>query len=154
MRSTPVDTVWQVDFRSIGPIRINMTVPEAAAILGEQLEVPPPEESACKWSEITSSKTPPGVRITVYRDTIVRIDVDSAGVQTVDGLRVGSTVDEIVQKYNTSIKREVSLDGEPVFTVASPEPAHAFLIVYRTDGARVVSITSGRRSAAQIQECA
>jgi len=146
--------IWRIDFRSVGPIRINMTVAEASAALGERLNVPPPDESLCRWSSVRSSKTPPGVSFTVSEDTIVRIDVDSTGVPTVDGLQVGSPIDDMLQKYDTLIERDISLDGDPVFTLASREPERGFLIIYLTDGARVTRIVSGRRMAAQVQECA
>jgi hypothetical protein len=145
--------VWQIDFRSVGLIRIGMSVAEASAALGEPLEVPPPEESLCQWSDVRPSKSPPGLWLTVSHDTIVRIDVDSAGLPTVDGLQVGSTIDDIAQKYDTLIQRDGSLGGGPKFTLASKEPERAFLIIYRTDGARVIAITSGRRLAAQVEEC-
>ena len=111
----------------MGPLRIGMSVGEASAALGEQLAVPP-SDSLCGWSDVKPSNSPPGLWLTVSRDTIVRIDVDSPGVPTVDGLQVGSTIDDILQK--------------------------AFVIVFRTDGARVIHITTGRRRAAQVEECA
>jgi len=146
--------VWQVDFRSVGPVRIGMSVAEASVALGEALEVPPPDESFCQWSDVRPSKSPPGVWLTVSQDTIVRIDVDSAGLPTVDGLQVGSTIEDILQKYDTLIERDGSLGGEAKFTLSSREPERAFLIIFRTDGARVIRITSGRRLAAQVEECA
>jgi len=75
-------------------------------------------------------------------------------VATVDGLQVGSTVEDLLQKYDTLIERDVSLGGEPKFVLASKEPERAFLIIYHTDGAHITYITSGRRSAAQVEECA
>ncbi len=146
--------VWQVGFRSVGPIRIGMSVAEASTALGEPLKVPPPDESPCHWSDVRPSKSPPGLGLTVSHDTIVRIDVDSVGLPTVDGLQVGSTIDDIVRKYDDVIERDGSLGGEPKFTLVSNEPERAFLIIYRTDGARVIAITSGRRLAAQVEECA
>ena len=144
---------WQIDFRSVGPLRIGMSVAEASAALREQLAVPP-SDSLCGWSDVKPSNSPPGLWLTVSRDTIVRIDVDSPGVPTVDGLQVGSNIDDILQKYDTLVTREIMLDGEPKFTIASKEPERAFLIVFRTDGARVIQITTGRRRAAQVEECA
>jgi len=148
-----VPLAWQIDFRSVGPLRIGMAVTEASAMLGEHLVVPR-ADSMCQWSEVRPSKSPHGLWLTVSRDTIVRIDVDSAGVATVDGLQVGSTVEDLLQKYDTLIERDMSLGGEPKFVLASKEPERAFLIIYRSDGAHVTHITSGRRSAAQVEECA
>jgi len=144
---------WRIDFRSVGPLRIGMPVREASAVLGEHLVVPP-ADSMCQWSDVRPSKSPSGLWLTVSRDTIVRIDVDSGGVATVDGLQVGSTVEDLLQKYDTLIERDVSLGGEPKFVLASKEPERAFLIIYHTDGAHITYITSGRRSAAQVEECA
>jgi hypothetical protein len=143
---------WRIDFQSVGPVHINVSISQAASVLGQRLEVPAPDE--CGSSDVRLTGAPAGIVAIVYRDTIMAIEVDSSRSATIDGLQVGSTLESIRARYDTLIDEDRSLDGDPKFTLASTDPERRFLIVFRTDGERVTSITAGRRSAAQVGECA
>src|SRR5467141_1737660 len=94
---------WRIDFHSVGPLRIGMSVAQASAALGETIRLSSPDD--CHWSHARPTQAPHGVSLTVAHDTIVRIDADSAGVPTVDGIQVGAAIREISQKYDTIAER-------------------------------------------------
>src|SRR5206468_5022538 len=142
---------WRIDFTSVGPIRINMTVAQVSALLGDSLK--PHWEPSCTWSRVSPSNAPAGLSLTIVHDTVVRIDIDSTGIRAVNDLQVGSTTDQIVRAYGDRVERRSSLDGSPYFAVASDDPARTFLLVFRTDGRRISSIVVGRRRAVQVEEC-
>ena len=152
--AVPAHSSWRVAFQGIGPIRFGMTLKEASVALGESLSTPPDTESqsAC-WSTVVPKSAPPGVSFMVIGDTIVRVDVEAAGVATDDSVEVGWTTAQLEQRYGDGLEADHSLGGEPKFILASRDPERRYLIVFLTNGSRIISYRAGRRIAAQLEEC-
>jgi hypothetical protein len=101
--STPVaapdsasPAAWRLTERGIGPVRVGMTVAEAAAALPGG--VAPPETQECAY--VGLSGLPEGVSLMTEAGRIVRVDVDdSSAVATTRGARVGWTEARVLALY-------------------------------------------------------
>ena len=94
--SAPSADRWQLSERGIGPIRVGMTVGEAAAALpGGGTH---PETQECAY--VGLSGLPEGVSLMTEGGRIVRVDVDdSSSVATARGARVGWTEAQVLALY-------------------------------------------------------
>ena len=101
--STPVTATdststaaWRLTERGIGPVRVGMTVAEAAAALPGG--VAPPETQECAY--VGLSGLPEGVSLMTEAGRIVRVDVDdSSSVATARSARVGWTEARVLALY-------------------------------------------------------
>ena len=86
--STPAAAEWRLTESGIGPVRVGMTVAEAAAALSS--ETTQADTQACAYVGLLG--LPPGVSLMTERGRVVRVDVDdSSRVATARGARVGWT---------------------------------------------------------------
>ena len=94
--SAPSADRWQLSESGIGPIRVGMTVGEAAAALpGGGTH---PETQECAY--VGLSGLPEGVSLMTEGGRIVRVDVDdSSSVATARGARVGWTEAQVLGAY-------------------------------------------------------
>ena len=90
------DTGWQLSEHGIGPVRVGMTVAEAAAALSGATARPDTQECAY----VGLGGLPEGVSLMTERGRIVRVDVDdSSAVATSRGARVGWTEARVLAAY-------------------------------------------------------
>ena len=88
--------VWTLSEEGIGPVRVGMTVAEAAAALPGG--VAHPETQECAY--VGLSGLPTGVSLMTEAGRIVRVDVDdSSAVATTRGARVGWTEAQVLALY-------------------------------------------------------
>ena len=139
-------TRWVVSPSSIGPIHAGVSLDEAAAFLGPQADVSLVRHQACAMLHVPA--LPPGVSLMVVRDTVVRIDVDSAGVVTQLGIGVGDNESGVSVLYSGRVKTEASkataLVGGRVLTV-TPQGDLLHLLVFEIEGGVVHRFHSGLR---------
>jgi hypothetical protein len=89
-------SAWQLSASGIGPVRVGMTVAEAALALHDA-ETPPATEE-CAY--VGLSGLPAGVSLMTEAGRIVRVDVDdSSAVATAEGARVGATEAVVLALY-------------------------------------------------------
>jgi hypothetical protein len=94
--SAAAASVWRLSASGIGPVRVGMTVAEAALALHEA-ETPPATEE-CAY--VGLSGLPAGVSLMTEAGRIVRVDVDdSSAVATAEGARVGATEAGVLALY-------------------------------------------------------
>lgn len=87
---------WRLSENGIGPVRVGMTVAEAAAALGGGDTGPAARECAY----VGLSGLPPGVSLMTEGGRVVRVDVDdSSSVATTRGARVGWTEAQVLAAY-------------------------------------------------------
>jgi hypothetical protein len=133
-----------VTARGIGALRAGMSTAEASRALGQSLSVTPGADSAaCTYAAWRGG--PAGVRVMVEGGRIVRVDIDSTGIATSDGARVGDSEARIDSLYR----------GQVMTTAMKYEPGHyltvadrtdsAFAIVFEAVGGRVTRYRAGRR---------
>jgi hypothetical protein len=85
-------------------------------------------------------------------DSITRVDVIAPGIATTDGVEVGSTTEQLKRLYGDTMETASSLGGDLEFWLWSKDANRRRLIVFVTDGHRIVSYRAGDRQAAQIEE--
>ena len=94
--SVAPDEGWALSETGIGPVRVGMTVAEAAAALSES--APHPETGECAY--VGLGGLPAGVSLMTEGGRIVRVDVDdSSSVATARGARVGWTEARVLALY-------------------------------------------------------
>ncbi|MFL5538367.1 MAG: hypothetical protein ACJ8J0_05215 [Longimicrobiaceae bacterium] len=94
--STPVAAEWRLTESGIGPVRVGMTVAEAAAALSSETTQADTQE--CAYVGLLG--LPAGVSLMTERGRVVRVDVDdSSHVATMRGARVGWTEAQVLAAY-------------------------------------------------------
>jgi hypothetical protein len=142
---TITDTANTVTATGYGPLRIGMTVANAAAALHSPAPQTAGLDTACAYVRIANA--PAGMRIMVTGGTVARIDVDSATIATGRGARVGDTEAQVRAMYGSrvSVQPHKYLPAGHYLIVAPVPPTDsAFRLVFETDGSRVTSYHAGR----------
>lgn len=137
-------TAPQVTARGIGPLRAGMTIAEARSALGGALAVPAGTDTAgCGYVQWRGG--PPGVRVMIEGGRVARVDVDSVGVATSTGARVGDAESEVQRRYGgRAVVAPHKYEQGHYLTVIDPaDTNHA--IVFETRGGTVTRFRAGRR---------
>lgn len=155
----PRAAMWLVDFKGAGPIHVGMSVKQASAALHAHFPGPRVEDTLtgyarCRFYYAVPPTAPPGVSFMVEDDTILRVDVRSGSVSTVDGVHIGTTDRQLRTLYGDRLERGQSLGMDDLLILSSPDVEHRFLIIFDMTHGKVSSYRAGERSAAQIEECA
>src|SRR6266699_2231112 len=82
-----------VGIRATGPLTYGMTVQEASRALGETLQV---QDSNCDFAE---SRALPGIGLMILRGYLERVDVDTTGIATREGIEVGASESDVRRVY-------------------------------------------------------
>jgi hypothetical protein len=111
-----------------------------------------PEEQACDYAFLPN--LPAGVGLMVFGDTVVRIDVDTTGVLTREGVGVGSSEGEVLERYAGKVRRDPRPYSGPEshYLVVNAPGDSTFRIIFETDGKRVDGYRLGRRDAVDLIE--
>ncbi len=88
---------WAVSSMGAGPVRIGMTAAQADSAAGGRL-TPKTGFGDCGYAR--PSDAPAGLAFMIARDTVARVDVDSAGVETAEGVKVGDPEGLVWQRYS------------------------------------------------------
>lgn len=136
----------QVTANGIGPVKVGMSVASAEAALRTSLAAPVGSDSSgCRYA--TWSGGPPGVRLMIERNEIVRIDVDSAAIPTSAGARVGDSEDRIEALYRGRVVGGPHKYTDGHFLTVTPADVadSAFRLIFETDGKQVTRYRVGQR---------
>jgi len=150
--STGASTTPVVTTHGIGPLRAGMTIAEASAALGGALVVSPDADTlGCDYLEWRGG--PPGVEVMVEGGRIARVDVDSAGIRTADGVGLGDAEADVLRRYGARARVSVhKYDDEGHYvTVVDPKDT-TFALVFETSAGRVTRYRAGRRPAVEYVE--
>lgn len=130
-----------------------MSLREASGAVGTTLSAPRGSDLAgCYY--VTWKGAPPGVRVMGEGESIVRVDVDSAGVATAAGVRVGDAEDRVRQLYagRVAVSPHKYTDGR-YLTVTPANPADSlYRIVFEAEKGRIVRYRAGRVPAVEYVE--
>jgi hypothetical protein len=128
---------WVVGYRSAGPVRFGVT---AAA------------GNACHYT--APAGAPTGLRFMAESGRVVRVDVDSSGVATDRGARVGAAEAEIRRRYPEGLRTMPhKYDAAGHYLVFTPPGADSgYRIVFETDGHRVTTWRAGVEPAVEYVE--
>lgn len=140
----PASPSYTVTERGIGPLHAGMTFTEADAALGGALLVPvSADTSGCDY--LVWDRGPSGVHVMFDEHRIARVDVDTAGIATAAGARIGDDEARIKRLYpgQVTVTPHKYEDGH-YLTVTPPAPADKrFRIVFETSGGRVTRYRAG-----------
>ena len=140
---------WVVRPDGMGPLRVGMTLGAVARSLGEPLSVVNDE-----CDHVNPTRMPEGILLMVIQDTLVRVEMDSAGIKTVEGAQVGDSESRILELYGARARIEPHKytypDGH--YVVVTPPGDTLHRIIFETLKGRVTTYRSGRVPAVQYVE--
>lgn len=148
----PATTTWTVDAEGISRIRTGISVAALAQALGTEISPVYDVNSTC--THVTPPGLPAGVRLMIVNDTVARVEVDSAGVETAEGAGVGDTESEVVALYQGRVEVQPHKYTGPQghYVVVSPPGDTLHRIIFETDGQHVLNFRAGRIPAVQFVE--
>jgi hypothetical protein len=134
----------------LGPLRAGMTFADAKQALGGAL-IAPADTAGCHYA--TWRGGPRGVRVMIDDGRVARVDVDSAGVATAAGARVGDSEERIQRLYAGRVKTTPHKyeEGGHYLTVNAADDS-SFAFVFETSKGRVTRYRAGRRPAVEYVE--
>ncbi len=140
-----------VGMRSAGPLKYGMTLDQASHVLAETLKV---RDSSCDMIE---SRALPGIGLLILRGYLERVDIDTTGIATPEGIEVGATEHEVRRAYARLRSERRPYDDEDTTAhdlwVIPTDPADSlFGLVFETKGRQVTNYRAGRRPAVQFIE--
>jgi hypothetical protein len=132
---------WQLSETGIGPVRVGMTVAEAAAALPDGAAHPATRECAY----VGLSGLPIGVSLMTEDGRIVRVDVDdSSAVATTAGARVGWAEARVLALYpGARVEPHKYEDGHYLVAIPGAPADTVHRIVFETVGGVVRRFRSG-----------
>ena len=144
----PIDAV--VTLRALGPVRIGMTVDEAAAEAGVELRRDFGRQSTNTCYYVTAGAALRGVSIMVLDDEIARIEVDSPStVATRSGVRIGTPADDLRQVYPNNIRQanDAVAEGEALAFVPNDDFDADYRIYFEIENGQVARYRLGTKPA-------
>ncbi|MEP6731536.1 MAG: hypothetical protein ABJE10_12890 [bacterium] len=143
---------WIVSSQGIGPVTFGMSLADAARALNDSAIARVSKRASCAY--VHPKNMPAGTSLMVAAGIIVRVDIDSAGVETEGGLGVGdSEVAVLVMSSGRAKVESNKYEGPRAHSliVSSPtDPEH--LMIFETDGSRVRRYRAGTRAAVELVE--
>jgi hypothetical protein len=139
----------------VGPVRTGWSLAQLNAALGEQLKPAYDVNPECDY--IDPVALPPGIALMVERDTIVRIDVDTTGISTPEGAGVGDSEAKVLELYKGRVQVQPHKYTGPTghYLVVTWPSDTLHLLIFETDGEKVVTYRAGIRPAVEyIEGCA
>lgn len=111
-----------------------------------------PEDRACDY--VSLPVLPAGVEMMVFGDTVVRIDVDTTGIRTREGVGVGSAERDVLARYAGHVRVEPHPYSGPEwhYVIVTPATDSTFRMIFETDGKRVRNFRVGLRRAVDLIE--
>ena len=144
----PIDAV--VTLRALGPVRIGMTVDEAASETGVELRRDFGRQSTSTCYFVTAGAALQGVSIMVLDDRIARIDVDSPStIATRSGVRIGTPADDLRQVYPNNIRQanDAVADGEALAFVPNDDFDADYRIYFEIEDGQIARYRLGTKPA-------
>lgn len=139
----PADTAWTVSPAGIGPIRVGWSVAQLNAATGERLVPRYDVSEGCGF--LRPATLPAGVALMIIDDSVGRVDVDTTGILTADGIGVGDSEAVVLRRYAGRIvvtpHHYTGPEGHDL-TVTLPDTTRR--IIFETDGRRVLRYRAGR----------
>ena len=144
--------VWTVTPEAVGPIWIGWSIDELNTSTGEQLR--PAYQISDECDYLRPARLPAGVSLMVVRDTVVRVDVDSAGVLTVEGAGVGDAEQRVMTLYagRVEVQPHKYTGPEGHYLVVTVPSDTLRRIIFETDGRVVTRYRAGLRPAVEYVE--
>jgi hypothetical protein len=139
-------------FTGLGGIRIGQSRGDVGAMLGDTSRAGVRRAESCDY--LRSARLPAGVKLMLQRDTVVRVDVDSGAVRTVEGAGIGDAESRVLATYAGRVTVQPhKYTGPAGHYLIVDDPADSLRrIVFETDGALVTRYRVGARPAVDLVE--
>ena len=143
---------WVASSTGIGRVRFGMTLKALGTALGDSALAATVSTTSCTY--VRPKAVPRGIGLMISNGTVVRADVDSAGILTEAGIGVGDSEVSVLVINSGRVRVEpgkyAGLQSHTL-TVADPgDPEHA--MIFETDGGKVRTFRAGVRSAVELVE--
>lgn len=149
----PAEPGPRLDLHGLGPVRVGMTVDQAALALGAPLRPVTPPTPDCTLYAPPSGLD--GVAFLVARGTVASVVVSAGTTATTEGLALGQTEADAQRRYGGRLRSAPHdfLLGGHYLTLVPADPADAgFRLVAETDGTRVTVLRAGRLPEVELTE--
>ena len=133
---------WTISPSGIGPIHVGMSVEDVSKVAGS---VPPVPGGECQY--IRPPTLPTGVALMVVRGEVARVDVDSAGVRTTEGIAVGDSASRLDARYagrSTTTPHKYVPGARYVSARGRSLADSSNRLVFEVDSGRVLRYRAGR----------
>jgi hypothetical protein len=138
----PASPTYTVTERGVGPLKAGMTFAEADAALGGALLVPVGvDTTGCDY--LVWDKGPYGVHVMFDEHRVARIDVDTAGIATAAGARIGDDEARIKRLYPGQVTVTPHKYEDGHYLTVTPAADKRFRIIFETSGGRVTRYRAG-----------
>lgn len=147
----PSPAHWRVTVAGYGPVRIGMTVAEAAKAMKRDLVVDGAFDAACHY--VVPRPDIEGLAFMVSNDRIVRIDLETRGVRTNTGITIGDHESRIMRAYGRSIEiapNKYGGKGDHYLTLRSKDKRLA--IRFETFGGEITHFYAGQADKVELVE--
>lgn len=143
---------WIVTPRGVGPAKFGMGLAEARVALRDSLAGVPADQSCVL---LAPSNAPAGLRFMIEAGRLVRVDIDSGPVATVQGARVGMTETEVQSLFGNRLlvtPHKYDPGGKYLIHVPSGPDSAVYRIIFETDSGRVRRYRAGIEPAVEYVE--
>lgn len=143
---------WVVRPDGFGPVAFGVPLPAVGAALGEEVRAAYADFATCDY--VRPRALPSQTSLMIISDTVMRVDVDSAGVRTAEGAQVGDDEARVLELYRGRVTVEPHRFTGPAghYLVVTPAADTLHGIIFETDGQRVTGYRAGRRPAVEFVE--
>ena len=150
----PAGTSFTIAPDSYGPLRVGMTVAQAASALGGGFAAPKGYSGGCGYAVLV--KAPSGLAVMLNDGKIARFEVRSGGIKTTEGARIGDSETRVKSLYAgrvTSTPHKYVTGGH-YLTVVPAGSDSGNRIVFETNGTKVTEYRSGKTpEVEQVEPC-
>ena len=132
---------WTVSEYGFGPVKIGMTVDEAATALGSKL-VGRGTPSVCYF--VRPENEPAGIMFMVTDGRIARVDVTDSPIPTAAGVRMGDPEGKIEMVYPGSVESQPHKYTDGHYLIVGFQQS-GNRIIFETDGTKVTRYRAGKQ---------
>ena len=144
---------FRITPNSFGPLRVGMTVAQAASAMGGGFAAPRGYDGGCGYATLT--KAPAGLAVMLEGGKIARFEVRNGGIKTAEGAGIGDSETRIKGLYGSTVASTPHkyVQGGHYLTV-KPSSSSTNRIVFETDGSKVTEYRSGKTpEVEQVERC-
>lgn len=139
---TTITSQSVIAYNAVGPMKVGMTIAQAAKALGTSLVREGDEIEGCYYA--VPKEGPKGIAFMFTNRRIARIDIDSKQFATERGARVGDSEQKVKSLYKGQIKTtQHPYDDTGHYLIVNMKGTR-FQIIFETDGTRVTSYRTGK----------
>lgn len=140
---------WVVREDGVGLVKIGMSLSQLNMVLSEKFSMPAnKDDRECFY---VNPKKHPHISLMIENGRLVRIDVDSPGVRSSEGIQVGDSEEHVLKIYGARLKVEAHQYTDGHYLTARSKDGH-YGVRFETDQGKITTFYAGRYDAIQYVE--